>query len=129
MVLFRLSGIEIGEDTFINMRTFFIDNYRGKGRIKFGKRVAIAPNVIFIVDSDPNNSLLKNIQGFITQGSIEVKDDAWIGAAAIIMPNVCVGRSSIIGAGAVVTKDVEDYAIMAGNPARKIGDTRDEKYK
>jgi acetyltransferase-like isoleucine patch superfamily enzyme len=85
--------------------------------------------VIFIVDSDPNNSLLKNIQGFITQGSIEVKDDAWIGAAAIIMPNVCVGRSSIIGAGAVVTKDVEDYAIMAGNPARKIGDTRDEKYK
>ena len=44
----------------------------------------------------------------------------WIGAGATILPGVCVGRHAIVGAGAVVTRDVPDYAVAAGNPARII---------
>ncbi|MBZ4646302.1 MAG: galactoside-O-acetyltransferase, partial [Clostridia bacterium] len=48
--------------------------------------------------------------------------DAWIGAGAIIMPDVHIGEGSVVGAGSVVTKDVGPFTIVAGVPARKIGD-------
>lgn len=50
-----------------------------------------------------------------------VSDDVWIGYCAILLTGITVGRGAIIAAGAVVTKDVEPYAIVAGNPARKVG--------
>lgn len=52
-----------------------------------------------------------------------------IGAGAIVLPGTRIGRCCLIGSGAVVKGEVEDYAIVVGNPARKIGDTRDEKFK
>ena len=51
---------------------------------------------------------------------ILVKKGAWIGARAIILPGVCVGKHAIVGAGSVVTKDVPDYGVVVGNPARLI---------
>lgn len=56
------------------------------------------------------------------KSQIEIGDDVWIGFGAIIMSGVRIGRGAIISAGAVVTRDVEPYAIMVGNPARKIAD-------
>lgn len=49
-----------------------------------------------------------------------IDNDVWIGTRAIIMPGVHIGTGAIIGAGAVVTKDVPDYAVIAGVPARII---------
>ncbi len=49
-----------------------------------------------------------------------IKEDTWIGHAAIIMPEVTVGVGAIVGSGSIVTKDVDDYAIVVGNPARVI---------
>lgn len=58
----------------------------------------------------------------ITDGLV-IEEDAWIGSNVIILPKVTrIGKGAIIGAGSVVTKNVEDYAIVAGNPARKIGE-------
>ena len=54
------------------------------------------------------------------KGDIIVKDDVWIGARATICSGVTIGQGAIIGAGAVVTKDVEPYSIVAGNPAKLI---------
>lgn len=116
----RWSGIVIGEETFVNMNVSFIDNYRGSA-IKIGKRVAIAPGAVFIADSDPNNSKLNKIKKYYIRGSVSIADDAWIGANTIILPNVNIGKCSIVGSGAVVTKNVNDYEIVAGNPAKKIG--------
>lgn len=48
---------------------------------------------------------------------VTIKDNAWIGMGAIICPGVTIGRSAVVGAGAVVTRDVPDYAVVAGNPA------------
>lgn len=70
---------------------------------------------------------LYNVQlGYVTKETIKrtrctVEDDVWVGHAAIILPQVeLIGRGSVIGAGAVVTRDVPKYAIVAGNPARVI---------
>jgi acetyltransferase-like isoleucine patch superfamily enzyme len=49
-----------------------------------------------------------------------VGDDAWIGSNCIILPNVSIGEGAVVAAGAVVTKDVEPFSIVAGVPARKI---------
>ena len=51
---------------------------------------------------------------------IHIEDNVWIGAGAIVLPRVTVGRNSIIAAGAVVTKDVPPYVVVAGNPAKII---------
>ena len=53
-------------------------------------------------------------------GGVKIKDDVWIGAGVIILSGVTVGECSVIGAGAVVTKDVEPYTVVAGVPAKKI---------
>ncbi|MCA9936785.1 MAG: hypothetical protein KC415_22775 [Anaerolineales bacterium] len=58
-------------------------------------------------------------QGY-TNAPIVIEDDVWIGFQAVILPGVTVGKGSIIGAGAVVTKDVPPYSIMGGVPARLI---------
>ena len=51
---------------------------------------------------------------------VHIKASAWIGAGATILPGVCVGRHAVVGAGSVVTKDVPDYAVVVGNPARVV---------
>jgi len=57
----------------------------------------------------------------VKRAAVTIEDDAWIGARAIILKGVTVGRASIVGAGAVVTKDVPPYSIVGGNPAVVIG--------
>ena len=51
----------------------------------------------------------------------EIGEDVWVGYGAIILSGISVGRGAVIAAGAVVTDDVEPHAIMAGNPARRVG--------
>ncbi|MDA3781328.1 MAG: acyltransferase [Bacteroidales bacterium] len=108
------------------MNVHFIDNYRGNA-IKIGNRVAIAPGATFIADSDPNNSKLKTIEKYLIKGEVIIKDDAWIGSNVIILPNITIGERSIVGAGSIVTKNVEDNTIVAGNPAKVIGNIDLEK--
>lgn len=65
-----------------------------------------------------------------TRGSVTIGEYAFIGAQAIVLPNVTVGKGALIAAGAVVSSDVPDFGIARGNPAKVIGDTRklDEKF-
>ncbi|VVS91972.1 DapH/DapD/GlmU-related protein [Desulfoluna spongiiphila] len=60
------------------------------------------------------------LQGEGKQGAITIEDDVWIGAGAIILAGVTVGKGCVIGAGSVVTKDVPEYCVAAGNPARVV---------
>lgn len=59
-------------------------------------------------------------QGNRKPQAINVDDGAWIGAASIILPGVRIGRNAVVGAGSIVTKDVPDFSVAAGNPARII---------
>lgn len=82
-------------------------------------RVAIGPRVTLILSSDANwSNLMDKIDP--VKGRIILEEDCWIGAGAIILPNVTVGASSIIGAGSIVTKSVPPNTVVAGNPARVL---------
>ena len=92
------------------------------GTIRIGKRVAIGPNTV--VRASNHKFADKNVpfqlQGH-EPGKIIIEEDVWVGANCVILPNVTIGKGSVIAAGAVVTKDVEPYAIVGGVPAKNIG--------
>jgi len=82
-------------------------------------RVAISPRVTFVMHSAPNWSRIRNIIGD-KKGKIRIKQDAWIGTGAVILPGIEIGEGAIVGANSLVTKDVPDYTIVGGIPAKKI---------
>ena len=65
-------------------------------------------------------------QGFSDLAPVIIEDDVWIGARAIILPGVIIGKGSVIGAGAVVAKSIPPYSVAVGNPARVVK-TRTDK--
>lgn len=107
-----------------------IDDYSGIGsccvvpkNTKIGKYVMMAPEVHIV----QNNHEFSNVEiPMALQGSRKdvpttvIGDDCWIGVRAILTPGRHIGSGSIIAAGSVVTKDVEPYSIVGGNPARLI---------
>lgn len=86
-------------------------------------RVAIGPRVTLILSSDANWSNLTQIFKPI-RGTIKIEEDCWIGAGAIILPNITIGTNSIVAAGSVVTKDVPPYTVVAGVPAKIINNIK-----
>ena len=106
-------NIEIGDNVVINRRVYL----DGRIGIKIGNNISISPEVyILSMEHDPNDPM------FATRGGIVTIDDhVWIGSRAMILPGIHVGEGAVIAAGAVVTKDVEPYQIVAGVPARQIG--------
>jgi maltose O-acetyltransferase len=93
--------------------------YAGGG-LTIGSQVMIAPYVTLITSNH------RYMTQFDTSGHHEeykpivIKDDVWIGERAIILPGVTIGCGAIVGAGAVVTKDVPDWCVVGGNPAKVI---------
>ncbi|HWW41762.1 acyltransferase [Pedobacter sp.] len=107
----------IGEGSYVGMNTI-LNGYRAK--LVIGKRVSIAQNVNIMVDSGPNASPeLQKIYP-IVEGEISIGDDSWIGANAIIMPNVTLGKFCVVAANSFVDSSFGDYSLIAGAPARFI---------
>jgi maltose O-acetyltransferase len=121
LFLYRCCGYQIGSQAYIAEGLTIAEKLEDRDNIVIGSRVAIGPNVILLSSSDPNNSRIYD-HVKIQRGKVIVGNDAWIGAGAIIMPDVHIGEGSVVGAGSVVTKDVGPFTIVAGVPARKIGD-------
>ncbi|ENY61188.1 acetyltransferase, putative [Entamoeba histolytica HM-1:IMSS-A] len=107
--------ISVGHDTFINYNLTVLDaNY-----VKIGNHVLIGPNVQLIAATHPTDPLIRN--SLVEYGlPIVIKDGAWIGAGATILPGITIGENSVVGAASVVTHDVPDNTVVAGNPARII---------
>ncbi len=121
VALLRACGFRIGKDVYIAedlIVTEVLEDHSEK--LVIGDRVAIGPRVTLITSSDPNNSVLGKPPFRPVRGRIVLKSDAWIGAGAIILPNVTIGERAIVGAGAVVTRDVPDDTVVAGVPARPL---------
>ena len=91
------------------------------GRVTIGDNVLIAPNVTI---SGANHGMERNGTPMTSQPStslgITIGNDVWIGANSVITDGVTIGEGAVVGGGSVVTKDVEPYALVAGNPARLI---------
>lgn len=88
--------------------------------ITLGDNVRVSFDVAFVTHDGGTHVLRNEIPNASLYGTITVGDNVFIGARAIIMPNVKIGNNCIIGAGSIVTKDVEDGTIVAGIPAKKI---------
>src|SRR5204863_5887826 len=105
--------IQIGKNVFINHACTFLD----MGGITIEDDVLIGPKVNLITENHPLDPA--NRKALIVK-PIVVKRNAWIGAAATVMPGVTIGENSVVAAGAVVTKDVPGNTIVVGVPAKII---------
>lgn len=92
------------------------------GSITIGKDVMMAPECVILTRNHAfeRTDIPMGAQGVQQEKPVFIGNDVWIGQRVIILPGVRIGDGVIIGAGAVVTKDVPDYAVVAGNPARII---------
>lgn len=114
------SNIVIGNNTVIN-RGSYLD---GRAGVTIGNNVNIShQTLIQTLTHDPQNPTFVCLVKPVT-----IKDNVWVGARAIILPGVTIGEGAVIGAGAVVSKDVPPYTIAVGNPARVIK-KRNEKIE
>lgn len=102
--------LEIGDDCRINGPTISANN-----RVIIGNHCRIAPHVI-IMDDDFHD--VNNRQADGKGGEIIIKDYAWVATRAMVLKGVTIGRRAVVASGAVVTKDVPDYAVVGGVPAK-----------
>lgn len=91
------------------------------GGLTIGSHVMMAPGVRIVTNGHGNErtDVLMRDQG-IYEKPVRIGDDVWLGANVVVLPGVTVGRGAIIAAGSVVTKDVPEYALMGGVPAKLI---------
>ena len=107
--------ISIGSNVFINCNVTILDT----NRVTIGNDVFIAPGVVISPASHPIDPERRAAKIYVSS-PVVIKDRAWIGANATVLPGVTIGKNAIVGAGAVVTKDVPDNCIVAGVPAKLV---------
>ena len=120
---YTFETIQVGDDVTLGAKAILMAS---ESQIMIGSKVMFGPNVI-IVGGDHNTSVIgkymRDAQSKRPEDDqdIIIEDDVWVGAQAIILKGVRIGRGSIIAAGTVVNKNVPPYTTVAGVPARVIG--------
>lgn len=124
--IYRGTTIETGRGGHVKIGNFSSIHPRGQlnaylAPIEIGDHVMIAANcALYSYDHGVAADTPIRRQPLTSKGPIIIKDEAWIGTGVIILSGVTIGEGAIIGAGSVVTKDVPDYTIAIGNPARVV---------
>lgn len=113
---FKPSGISIGHDSLIGY-SCFLD---GRAPLTIGNHTSLASEVMIYNDEHNINS--PNYEN--SYAPVTIKDYVFIGPRAIILPGVTIGRGAVVAAGAVVTKDIPDFEVWGGVPAKKISDRK-----
>lgn len=137
--VFHPENIEIGDDVYVGHNTL-LKGYHNEsmvigegtwigqgcllhsaGGLAVGRAVGIGPNVTVLTSQHrPADRRVPVLHSPIEFAPVRLEDGCDIGAGAVILPGVCVGRGAIVAAGAVVTRDVEPFAVVAGVPARLL---------
>ncbi len=108
-------NIEVGENFFANFNLTILD----VSTVQIGKNAQIGPNVSIYTAGHPVHPDSRN-SGYEYGIPVTIGDNVWIGGNVIILPGVTIGNNAVIGAGSVVTKDIPDSVIAAGDPCRII---------
>lgn len=141
-IYYKLMGLKIGKGSQIDMNNYFllpryvtIGSYShinhgciidGRGGLNIGNNVSISLRVNIVTGGHKTNDPYFGGNHL----PIVIKDSAWIGVNATILHGVTIGKGAVVAAGAVVSKDVPDYAIVAGIPAKVIGErNHDLRYQ
>ena len=103
----------IGPGTFINVGAVILD----VGRVSIGADVQIGPNVQLLTPTHPLDPEVRR-SGLEAAEPITIEDNVWLGGGVIVCPGVTIGRDTVVGAGAVVTKNLPPGVLAVGNPAR-----------
>ena len=108
-------NIYLGNHVYVNFMCTIFDN----NEVRIGDHVMIGPVAQIYTAAHPVQAEPR-IQGVEFAQPITIEDNVWIGGAAVILPGVTVGRNAVVGAGAVVTRDVPANTVVAGNPAKVV---------
>lgn len=116
-----IENLSIGDNSALGLNCYLscLD------KVEIGARVLMGPEVMIFTSNHIWNPVSRS---FVNQGDVrapvKIGDDTWIGARSIILSGVNVGAGCTLAAGSVVTKDVPDYSIVAGIPAKVIGNNK-----
>ena len=108
-------NIHVGENFYANFDCVMLDICR----ITIGKNCALAPGVHIYTATHPLDAILRS-QGAEYGKPVTIGDNVWIGGRAVINPGVTIGHNVVIASGSIVTKDVPDNVVVAGNSAKII---------
>ena len=110
----KYCGFEIGDKVYIGSDLIVASIIS-----ETGCSLSIGPRVTLVLSSDANWSRLMD-QIPPIKDKIILEDDCWIGAGVIVLPGITIGKGAIVGAGSIVTKNVEPFTVVVGNPAHAI---------
>ena len=105
----------LGDHVYLNFLCTILDN----SEVRIGSHAMIGPGVQIYTAAHPLRAADRN-EGWEVAKPVAIEDNVWIGGSAILLPGVTIGRSAVVGAGAVVTRSVPPDTVVAGNPARII---------
>jgi maltose O-acetyltransferase len=108
-------NIQIGDHVYLNYSCTILDC----NEVRIGHHVMIGPLVQIYTPDHVLEAEARN-QGWEVAKPIVIEDNVWLGGGAILLPGVRIGRNAVVGAGAVVSRDVPENTVVAGNPARVI---------
>ena len=117
-------NIEVGKNFYANYNCTILD----VGKVTIGDNCMFAPNVAIYTAGHPIHPDSRN--SMYEYGiPVSIGDNCWLGGNTIVCPGVKIGNNVVIGAGSVVTKDIPDWSIAAGNPCRGIRTITEEDRK
>ena len=105
----------IGDYVYLNWSCVLLDN----NEVHIGDHVMVGPFVQIYTAAHPLEAEARN-QGWEVAKPVVIEDNVWIGGGAILLPGVTVGRNAVVGAGAVVSRDVPPSTVVVGSPARVV---------
>jgi len=119
--LIDMDMIELGDNVIIRPGAWISANAKRRAKVKIENDVLIAPDVFITVNSHnyQNKDKPIRLQGGNSK-EVVIKNGAWLGTRSVILTGVTVGRNSVVAAGSVVIRNVPDYAVVAGVPAKII---------
>lgn len=127
-LFYKMSGIQLERQVFIGEYAYIVDGFRND-LIELKAQAVLSPRTTLVAMALPGDSFIAKEFDVVRIGKISVGEGAWLGTGVVVLPGVSIGKGAIIGANSVVNKDVGEYEVWAGSPARFIRLLKESRKK